>query len=1412
MKKKKIYFLIILVLLLLSTFLYNKLTESNKTEDNKKVKIELVQLNVDQIGKKYYEYSNEQDSKKNTSPTVSVEWNTTAHPEIEPPESVTIQLTSDEEIVEEWELSESNNWSTSLDKISNVDENEEYSLQITSSNDGDLDNFFGRFIIQNDRNLNIELRAVFAGDMEVVTSKNWDDDENNLGKRPDSATFNIIETATGTISETFTITEEDSWTYYTYLPVINNDDGTSGYTIEEVNQSIFYTPSIVENYESNGAVARGLRPSTLYFNVTNTFAIPDETVSIGITKNWDDNNDAAGKRPESVTLELLADGEKIQDVELTAADNWYRVVTDLPKYNDQANEIVYSLSENSSLSFYEVAQIAPVNSEIPEEDMETDISLSITNKFVVPSEEIRVIVSKIWDDNENAAGKRPESLTLQLLADGVKIQDVELTESNNWEETISSLPKYNDKADEIIYSLEEENVPKFYEQVNINPYYVGDSKYEISELTITNTFVVPETKVSVSVEKIWDDNDNYASKRPESIIVELLQNGVVYKTQEITSSNNWEYTFENLPEYDENADKYTYTVKERDKIQFYETAISGTSSSGFKITNKFVVPSEETSVIVSKIWDDNNDAAGKRPDSLTLQLLADGVKIQDVELTESNNWEETISSLPKYNDKADEIIYSLEEENVPKFYEQVNINPYYVGDSKYEISELTITNTFVVPETKVSVSVEKIWDDNDNYASKRPESIIVELLQNGVVYKTQEITSSNNWEYTFENLPEYDEKANKYVYTIQEKDIIQFYETTISETSSNSFKITNKFVVPEEKINIEVLKKWNDNDNVASKRPDNITLTLYGDAIKIQDINLTSNNNWKTQIKDLPKYNDKANEVTYTIEESEVPKYYELENISMTESSSESIDFNFEITNKFYSPDTKKSILVEKIWDDNNNYASKRPESITVDLFQNGVLYKTQEITSSNNWEYTFENIPEYDEKANKYIYTIQEKDTIQFYETTISKPSENNFKITNKFVVPNEKIAIPIKKIWKDNNNIANKRPNEIVIELKADNVILEEITLSSTTNWEYTFNNLPKYNDKANEIAYTIDEKETPTFYSKEINNYEITNTFYVPNDTIEITAQKIWDDNNNEAQKRPSSITLQIKDSNGVVKEQVVNASNNWEFTFTNLPKYDSFANEISYSVDEKETIDYYVKNIVGNKITNKFVVPDDKITIPVKKEWDDMNNKNNTRPETVTIQVKDEDGKVVSEALLSENNNWQYEFEIPKYNNKAEEIKYSIDEKEVSNGYTKLITDYSIKNQLKMVKIETNVTCHGGTITGSEKIYYGGSSTPENIIINANDGYRIDYIEINGSKIAFDEYYNLVLNNYETLREDIVIDVCFTDEDALGKSETIETPPSEKNPDTSDYKIIIIFIIVSILIIVRKNSKKHLEFIN
>ena len=95
-----------------------------------------------------------------------------------------------------------------------------------------------------------------------------------------------------------------------------------------------------------------------------------------------------------------------------------------------------------------------------------------------------------------------------------------------------------------------------------------------------------------------------------------------------------------------NGKEIKYTVEE--VVPEGYTASYNTETEGKTIiTNTHEV--EKTSYSVEKIWNDNNNQDGKRPESIQVQLKANGNnKGEAITLNEENNWKNTWTNLPKY--------------------------------------------------------------------------------------------------------------------------------------------------------------------------------------------------------------------------------------------------------------------------------------------------------------------------------------------------------------------------------------------------------------------------------------------------------------------------------------------------------------------------------------------------------------------------------------------------------------------------------------------------------------------------------------------------------------------------------------------------------------------------------------------
>ena len=171
----------------------------------------------------------------------------------------------------------------------------------------------------------------------------------------------------------------------------------------------------------------------------------------------------------------------------------------------------------------------------------------------------------------------PESITVHLYAGGTEIKTAKLTAQNGWKRKFGDLPKFVD-GHPIKYSITEDPVEC----------YVT----EIHGFTITNRYV-PEL-MSVSVRKVWNDEDNRQQKRPLSIWMKL-SNGMSVILNE---ANGWSATITGLPAR-VNGKPAVYTWTEQ-------------SVAGYELESK--VTEGSTTVFTNRLWTRPDEPeAGRTP-------------------------------------------------------------------------------------------------------------------------------------------------------------------------------------------------------------------------------------------------------------------------------------------------------------------------------------------------------------------------------------------------------------------------------------------------------------------------------------------------------------------------------------------------------------------------------------------------------------------------------------------------------------------------------------------------------------------------------------------------------------------------------------------------------------------------------
>ena len=736
----------------------------------------------------------------------------------------------------------------------------------------------------------------------------------------------------------------------------------------------------IANY--NGVVSGDMATG---FTITNTNT---EKTTVKVTKTW------VGTPAASATVKLLADGAEKETVTLTAADNWTHTFSNLPKYDaNDGHEIVYTIDEVDIANYVKAITGSAATGFV--------VTNTITGKLDIP-------VTKTW------LGTPAASVTIKLLADGAEKETVTLTATDNWTHTFTNLDKYAADGHEIVYTVDETPIAGYAKDISgtaatgftikntntetinipVTKTWVGTAGtsatiklladgaeketvtltaadnwthtfsnlpkfdttdgheivYTVDEVDVPNYtkgisgtaatgFTVTNTitgKVSVPVTKVW------VGPQASSAKVTLFADGVEKDSVTLNATNGWAHTFTNLDKYN-NGTEIVYTVTE-EPIANYDSVITGNAANGFTVTN---TNTEKTAVDVTKTW------VGTPAASVTIKLFADGIEKETVTLTAADNWTHTFANLDKYAADGHEIVYTVDETPVTNYTKAIT------GDAA---NGFTITNTIT---GKVNIPVTKVWVGPEATSAK------VTLYADGVEKDSVTLNAANNWVHVFANLDKYN-NGTEIVYTLTEEPISN-YDSAITGDVATGFTVTNTNT---EKVAVDVTKNW------VGPATDSVTIKLLADGAEVESAVITAAENWMHTFSNLPKYAADGHEIVYTVDEYDVPSYVKaIEGTSST---------GFTVTNTITG---KVDIPVTKVW------VGPATDSVTVNLYADGVKVDTVQLTATNQWKHTFANLDKY-ENGREIVYTVDEV-LIPGYKTKITGDAQTGFTITNSKETP---------------------------------------------------------------------------------------------------------------------------------------------------------------------------------------------------------------------------------------------------------------------------------------------------------------------------------------------------------------------------------------------------------------------------
>lgn len=462
---------------------------------------------------------------------------------------------------------------------------------------------------------------------------------------------------------------------------------------------------------------------------------------------------------------------------------------------------------------------------------------------------------------------------------------------------------------------------------------------------VTNT----REKTTIAVAKKWIDGGNQEALRPDSIKVQLKANGAgAGDAITLNADNGWSYEWKNLDKYSYNAEgvkenAISYTVGEVDVPEGYAADVSGDAEKGFVITN--TIEQKTVTVKGTKIW---KDPEGTEHPTITINLLQDGVEIDDVELPNGKT-EYAFTGLDKYDPEDGHVYeYTVTEDPVDG----------YTTDK----SGNNFTNT--IDPGNMTISGVKTWIAPEG--TKYP-AVKITLLQNGTEYKSVELANGET-EYRFD-VPVYDGEGQPYKYDIREADAAGY------TSKVDGYNVIN--TIKQESVDVAGTKTW-----IAPEGTEfpNIKIDLCRDGNVIDSVELKSGES-KYSFRNLDKYDLTDGHIyEYTVREQAIEEY---------SASYDGYDITNTIDQKYVTVSGTKTWVAPE--------GTEFPD-ITVNLLKNGE--EIDEVVLENGTtDFAFDNLEQYSYSDDGVVtvneYTITEdavngyKSTIKGYNITNTKDSE---------------------------------------------------------------------------------------------------------------------------------------------------------------------------------------------------------------------------------------------------------------------------------------------------------------------------------------------------------------------------------------------------------------------------------------
>lgn len=1039
------------------------------------------------------------------------------------------------------------------------------------------------------------------------------------------------------------ITEQESGSFEN-LPVISPADPSVGLVYRVVETKVRY--GLVEyeikwdNVHYDPEEGAPFTPPTKIPGGDNNNAHTNrlETQDLTVTKTWvGDNHNAYGSRPDTDrtgydwqvsfliqqssndgttwTHVQAHDGDAAEDLVVTLygtndQDTVWTTISGLPRVDQNGNQITYRAMELED--GYTLTNGAVSGEDLCDEGetfhdtykVTYDASHTTATNTLQPT---KVLALKEWNPEETVGQHPSVPLTLQYQVGKDAWEPLCTVTVNGEADENPAKPYYEYEPWHAVWEDLPVALPgsmltdgkTHYRVVETVPDgYVQESAEEPSaENENTYTFTNVEA-VDFTVTKYWHVED--PANEIQTVKVQLYRttNAQEKKPDEdekvatVDLTGNSSHTFQNLPKYAPDGNLYTYYARETPEWgDGYDVYYSDdTDSTTIRNVGK-------TAIEVTKIWKDNGNAYGTRPEDLALTLQRKTATANDWETVtdvqqpvwtkNDNTWTCTYTGLPYADADGNSYTYRVTEAGLdadgmlpanaaagPAHADSKYAPSYDPADGIAQDGKVQITNTL---QEYIEIPVTKVWVDGGPDAGERPASITFVLCDDGEEVNRHTVPytlasriadlltgGEGEWEYTFTTdsdggqLPRYDAEGRKILYTVREEPVPDGYkggqgEANDPDDASQGFTVRNEKVTqltvtkdwhevpPEKQLEVVVrLCRYTDDPNALEPVP---SIAGTGAA-------LNAGNNWTYTFADLPQYEAETDaKYTYVAREVSIGGLpAEDLNYEITHTDSEQRDGTFHtVYTTTIANVGRTDIPVTKTWLDNHNAYGTRPDTLTLTLYrriEGGAEVMVCEVTplakswtkDADTWTYTFADLPIADKDGHPYIYRVAE--TVPEGYIRSDNP-QGDRTLSNTLYA---QIDIPVTKTWVDNSDGWGERPESVTIELyRQSDLTARELVHTLTLKADGGF-----LEQVRNALTGRTDDDWTYTF--TDLPKYDEYGALYTY--TIEETLPPGYEDLYDVAYDQGNFTVTNTRDGDLRVEKEVTGSDGqrNRDFTFT------------------------------------------------------------------------------------------------------------------------------------------------------------------------------------------------------------------------------------------------------------------------